>query len=82
MPTNLQRAFSFDDPVPANQADLTSFANQAGLPAVSLPMLSTQSLPAGMQIVGPLGSDNYLLDLAESWQQHTEFKCELPKSSG
>ncbi|MEP1444637.1 MAG: amidase [Paraglaciecola sp.] len=80
MPTNLQRAFSFDDPVPANQADLTSFANQAGLPAVSLPMLSTQSLPAGMQIVGPLGSDNYLLDLAESWQQHTEFKCELPKS--
>ena len=82
MPTNLQRAFSFDDPVPANQADLTSFANQAGLPAVSLPMLSSNPLPAGMQIVGPLGSDNYLLHIAESWQEHTSFRCVLPKSSG
>lgn len=78
MPTVLQRAFSFDDPVPANQADLTSFANQAGLPAVSLPMLSDNPLPAGMQIVGPLGSDNQLLHLAERWQEHTLFRYTLP----
>jgi aspartyl-tRNA(Asn)/glutamyl-tRNA(Gln) amidotransferase subunit A len=79
MPTNLQRAFSFDDPVPANQADLTSFANQAGLPAVSLPMLSDNPLPAGMQIVGPLGSDSQLLNIAERWQYHTAFCCTLPR---
>jgi Asp-tRNA(Asn)/Glu-tRNA(Gln) amidotransferase A subunit family amidase len=78
MPTNLQRAFSFDDPVPANQADLTSFANQAGLPAVSLPMISDQPLPSGMQIVGPLGSDNHLLHIAERWQEHTGFRYTLP----
>ena len=78
MPTVLQRAFSFAQPVPANQADLTSFANQAGLPAVSLPMLSDNILPAGMQIVGPLGSDNQLLDLAERWQEHTQFRYILP----
>ncbi|QHJ13846.1 Glutamyl-tRNA(Gln) amidotransferase subunit A [Paraglaciecola mesophila] len=79
MPTVLQRAFSFKAPVPANQADLTSFANQAGLPAVSLPMLSDQALPGGMQIVGPYGSDNRLLDLAERWQEHTDFRYMLPK---
>ena len=78
MPTVLQRAFSFDDPVPANQADLTSFANQAGLPAVSLPMLSDSPLPAGMQIMGPLGSDSQLLHLAERWQEHTSFRYTLP----
>ncbi|ABG40035.1 aspartyl/glutamyl-tRNA(Asn/Gln) amidotransferase subunit A [Paraglaciecola sp. T6c] len=78
MPTVLQRAFAFEEPVPANQADLTSFANQAGLPAVSLPMFSDNPLPAGMQIVGPLGSDNQLLQLAERWQEHTQFRCILP----
>ncbi len=80
MPTVLQRAFSFEESVPANQADLTSFANQAGLPAVSLPMLSDKALPAGMQIVGPLGSDNQLLQLAERWQEHTQFRYTLPSA--
>ena len=78
MPTTLQRAFSFDAATPANQADLTSFANQAGLPAVSLPMLSRHSLPAGMQLVGPVGSDSYLLNLAERWQQQTGFSYQIP----
>lgn len=78
MPTTLQRAFSFDSPTPANQADLTSFANQAGLPALSLPMISQHPLPAGMQLIGPLGSDSYLLNLAERWQDYTEFRYKIP----
>jgi aspartyl-tRNA(Asn)/glutamyl-tRNA(Gln) amidotransferase subunit A len=50
----------------ASDADLTSFANIAGCPAVSLPMgLLPDGLPAGLQLVGPPGSDLRLLELAE-----------------
>ena len=35
MPTTPQRAFAFEDGAPANQADLTSLANQAGAAAIS-----------------------------------------------
>lgn len=80
LPTTPQRAFSLNAAVPANQADLTSFANQAGLPALSLPMLSDAALPAGMQLVGPPGSDFQLLALAERWQQHSGFIYRLPAS--
>jgi len=80
LPTTPQRAFSLSDAVPANQADLTSFANQAGLPALSLPMLSDAALPGGMQLVGPAGSDFQLLALAERWQQHSGFIYRLPAS--
>ena len=36
MPAAPQRAFAFGTPVPANQADLTAYANMAGNPALSL----------------------------------------------
>jgi aspartyl-tRNA(Asn)/glutamyl-tRNA(Gln) amidotransferase subunit A len=78
MPTTPQRAFAFSDKVPANQADLTSLANQAGLPSVSMPMLSSADLPAGMQIVGPSGSDFMLLNIVEKWQQESGFTYRLP----
>jgi len=78
MPTTPQRAFSFNEAIPANQADLTSLANQAGLPAVSLPMKSSHALPCGMQIVGKHGSDVALLALAEQWQTHTQFEYKIP----
>lgn len=78
MPTAPQRAFAFTESVPANQADLTSLANQAGLPALTMPMLSDADLPAGMQIVGPRGSDFELLNIAQKWQQQSGFKYALP----
>ncbi len=78
MPTAPQRAFSFEKTTPANQADLTSFANQAGLAAVSIPMLTNNSLPTGMQLVGPNGSDHLLLSLAEKWQREAGFNYQLP----
>ncbi|WP_228611083.1 amidase [Alkalimonas sp.] len=78
LPTTPQRAFSLDGPVPSNQADLTSLANQAGLPALSMPMLTGQPLPAGMQLIGPAGSDWQLLALAELWQRESGFQYRLP----
>lgn len=65
MPTTPQGAFPLDAPVPASQADLTSFANLAGCPSVSIPMgMLPDGLPVGMQFVGPPGSDLRLLELA------------------
>ena len=66
-PTTPQPAFAFGSAVPVNQADLTSFANFAGIPALSIPMGSTpDGLPLGLQLLGPIGSDLQLMALAES----------------
>ena len=65
LPTTPQGAFAFDAAVPDSQADLTAFASLAGCPAVSIPMgLLPDGLPAGLQFVGPPGSDLRLLELA------------------
>ena len=65
MPTTPQGAFPLDGPVPASQADLTSFASLAGCPAVSIPMGTLPNgLPIGMQLIGARGSDLRLLELA------------------
>lgn len=70
MPTTPQQAFGFDSVVPANQADLTSIANMAGLPALALPMpMAAGELPAGLQLVGPRGADGALLELGIRYQQ-------------
>lgn len=79
LPTTPQRAFAFGTPVPANQADLTSIANMAGLPALSLPMpVAPGTLPAGLQLVGPRGCDAALVQLAERYQQACGYTCEAP----
>lgn len=55
---------AIDQPEPANQADFTSYANFAGVPALSLPMGHTpEGLPLGLQLLGPIGSDLQLLAL-------------------
>jgi aspartyl-tRNA(Asn)/glutamyl-tRNA(Gln) amidotransferase subunit A len=64
-PTTPQPAFPLGASVPVNQADLTSIANFAGVPALSLPMGSTSDgLPLGLQLLGPVGSDLQLMALA------------------
>jgi Asp-tRNA(Asn)/Glu-tRNA(Gln) amidotransferase A subunit family amidase len=64
LPTAPQQAFSFDDPVPANQADLTSIANMAGVPALSLPLpVAAGELPIGLQCIAPVGQEATLLTL-------------------
>ncbi|MFT3790161.1 MAG: amidase [Rudaea sp.] len=65
-PTTPQTAFPLEAPLPDNSGDFTCIANLAGLPAVTIPMGTTlDGLPAGMQFVGPPGSDLRLLELAE-----------------
>jgi Asp-tRNA(Asn)/Glu-tRNA(Gln) amidotransferase A subunit family amidase len=79
MPTTPQGAFPLSGPVPDSQADLTSFANLAGCPAVSIPMgRLPDGLPIGMQLVGARGSDLRLLELAAVWSSVLDTAPEYP----
>jgi aspartyl-tRNA(Asn)/glutamyl-tRNA(Gln) amidotransferase subunit A len=65
MPTAPQAAFAQGTRAPANQADFTSLASIAGLPALSLPAgWTNDGLPVGIQLVGPPDSELGLIDLA------------------
>ncbi|WP_371189396.1 amidase [Thalassotalea maritima] len=79
MPTTPQRAFMMTSDIPANQADLSCLANFTGVPALSIPMISDNPLPAGMQLIAPFAGDRQLLSLADRWQEHTGFSCSIPK---
>ena len=58
MPTAPQTAFKFGDPVPANQADFTAFANLSDRPAIAFPLgTDERGLPASAQLVGPRGRE-------------------------
>lgn len=60
-----QTAFPFAAGAPASQADLTAWANLAGLPAIALfAGLSPEDLPLSIQLVGRGGEDGALLQLA------------------
>jgi Asp-tRNA(Asn)/Glu-tRNA(Gln) amidotransferase A subunit family amidase len=81
-PTTPQAAFPLDGPVPNSQADLTSFANLAGCPAVSIPMGTLPNgLPIGLQLVGARGSDLRLLELAAVWSATLDAAPEYPVSA-
>ena len=67
LPTTPQSAFPHSEPAPANQADFTAIANIAGLPAISLPGgWSGDGLPIGVQLIGQVGHEAGLFDLAKS----------------
>lgn len=67
MPTAPQRAFAHGGPVPENQADLTSLANLAGCPALSLPVIiAAGELPAAVQLIGAPWQDRRLLAIGEA----------------
>lgn len=65
MPTAPQAAFPQGGDVPANQADFSSLANIAGLPALSLPAgRDADGLPVAVQLVGAPGSEALLFAIA------------------
>jgi aspartyl-tRNA(Asn)/glutamyl-tRNA(Gln) amidotransferase subunit A len=64
-PVAPQTAFRWSDPVPANQADLTAWANLAGLPAAAVfTGLTDEGLPLSIQVIGPKGADDTVLAAA------------------
>lgn len=67
-PTTPQQSFPHGTPAPSNQADLTSLANMAGCPAISLPIAPHAGLPVGLQIIAAPGNDLSLLALAAAFE--------------
>jgi Asp-tRNA(Asn)/Glu-tRNA(Gln) amidotransferase A subunit family amidase len=55
----------------ADAADICAFANAAGIPAVSIPIATSGSLPTGLQLIGPRGSDATLLSVAAGVEKLT-----------
>jgi aspartyl-tRNA(Asn)/glutamyl-tRNA(Gln) amidotransferase subunit A len=67
LPTAPQAAFPHSEAAPANQADLTCLATIAGLPSISIPAGgSHDGLPVGVQLVGQIGHEVHLFDLARA----------------
>ncbi|KWX07605.1 Asp-tRNA(Asn)/Glu-tRNA(Gln) amidotransferase subunit GatA [Hydrogenibacillus schlegelii] len=68
------------DPVAMYQSDrLTSPANLAGLPAVSVPAgFSAEGLPIGLQLVGDVAEDALVLQAAYAYQAATEHHRRRP----
>ncbi|MGB7302509.1 MAG: amidase [Burkholderiaceae bacterium] len=65
MPTAPQTSFIADGPVPVSQADFTSPASVAGLPAISLPAgRAPDGRALSVQIIGTAGADARLLHFA------------------
>ncbi len=64
-PTTPQKTFPFSGGAKPNQADITSFANLAGVPALALPVADGSALPMSIQLVAPFGRDDWLLALGE-----------------
>lgn len=66
MPTAPQKAFAHGSPAPASQADLTTLANVAGLPAIAVPWSSADGgLPSSMQLIGRRFDEARIVGIAE-----------------
>jgi aspartyl-tRNA(Asn)/glutamyl-tRNA(Gln) amidotransferase subunit A len=69
------------DPITMYLNDIyTIGANLAGLPAVSVPCGFVQSLPVGLQIVGPHFGEAKILNAAHLYQKETDWHRRLPES--
>tara|TARA_B110001452_G_C14960442_1_gene335873 strand:- start:253 stop:474 length:222 start_codon:yes stop_codon:yes gene_type:complete len=59
--------------MPANLATPTCKAEQSGLAAVFKPLITSEVLAIGMQVIGPQGNDFQLLRLTPRWQQEASY---------
>lgn len=67
------------DPLTMWLADAyTTPVNLAGIPALALPAGFSQSLPVGMQLIGPKNSEHNLFALGSTYQQETDWHNKLP----
>ena len=56
----------------------TTSINLAGLPAASIPVGMINDLPVGMQIIGNYFSENTILNIANSFQEETDWHKKIP----
>ncbi|HKX00744.1 MAG TPA: amidase [Bryobacteraceae bacterium] len=70
-----------DHPAPKDpgMSALIPAGNLAGLPALSLPCGFADSLPVGIQLVGPAFSENTLLAMGKAFQTVTDWHRRRPK---
>lgn len=68
-----------DDPISMYLSDIYTIAvNLAGLPALSMPAGFSQSLPVGVQLIGPYFQEGRLLNIAHRYQQVTDWHQQIP----
>ncbi len=69
-----------DDPLAMHLADVYAVgAPLAGLPALAFPAGFSAGLPVGMQLMGPSLSDVRLLELAQAFQERTDYHLRTPE---
>jgi aspartyl-tRNA(Asn)/glutamyl-tRNA(Gln) amidotransferase subunit A len=57
----------------------TAFANMGGCPAISVPCAPSKSgLPIGFQLVGAIGQDETLLDVAAQYERTRPWTIRSP----
>jgi aspartyl-tRNA(Asn)/glutamyl-tRNA(Gln) amidotransferase subunit A len=83
-PTTPTPAFAIgakiDDPVTMYLNDIyTIGANLAGLPGISVPCGYVDSLPMGLQLIGPHFSEDRLLNAAHHFQLETDWHRHIPR---
>jgi aspartyl-tRNA(Asn)/glutamyl-tRNA(Gln) amidotransferase subunit A len=65
---------------PPRNRVFTGIVNAAGNPAISIPAARAGGdLPVGFQLVGPFGSDDALIDIAQLYQRHHSWLDRWPK---
>ena len=52
--------------------------NIAGLPAISIPGGMSESLPVGLQFIGPLFGDTVVIQAAAAYERATTWHTEHP----
>ena len=82
-PTTPQPAFDFAQEGLTNLNTFSTLANITGCPAVSVPMgIGPTGLPHGLQLMGPLGSDELLLAMAAAFEAEADIRPFPPAPFG
>lgn len=82
-PTSPSVAFELgakmDDPLQMYLTDICTIPiNIAGLPAISVPCGTSDGMPVGLQVIGPQFGDQTVLQIAQAYEQSTDWHRSHP----